>query len=31
MIDKINGEWPRLALAAGLLTLSAAAIGSDLK
>src|SRR3984957_9012164 len=31
MIDKTNGAWLRIAIAAGLLTLSAAALGSDLK
>src|ERR1700735_1998483 len=31
MLDKINGAWPRVAIAAGLLTLSAAALGSALK
>src|SRR5476651_2022043 len=31
MNNKINGAWPRVAIVAGLLTLSAAALGSDLK
>jgi hypothetical protein len=31
MNNKINGVWPRVAMVAGLLTLSAAALGGDLK